>query len=134
LLCEKFWFAALLSKSRISGRRIQLSTTKHKRVCRVEEQTLQQERVLCLLQTEVSDFLAAQSRFAGDNGQLVKAKKILDGSVCLLQKEVADLREGYAREIVTLRVELTQKNRVLCEELAKCESSRQRENTEFGED
>jgi hypothetical protein len=55
-------------------------------------------------------------------------KKGLEGLVCSLSKEVMDLRAAQAREIVALRAEFTQENRVMREELAKCDTSRQQEN------
>jgi hypothetical protein len=82
---------------------------------------------------EVSDLRAAQSHLAEDNGQAVEANKALEHSFFFLSKEAEDLRKAHARRVVALMVEFTQKNRALCEELAKCETSHQQENAALRE-
>jgi hypothetical protein len=72
-----------------------------------------------------------QSPLAGDKGKLVEAKKALKGSFCLLEKKVRDLQVAPTREIVALRAEFTQEDRVLRDELAKCDTSRQRKMRNF---
>jgi phage host-nuclease inhibitor protein Gam len=88
-----------------------------KRVCRVEEQNLQQDRALGILQRELSDVRAAHTRLAAESASLGETTNALDHSLCLLQKEIAALSAQFAQE-----------NRALREELANSDNSREREN------
>jgi hypothetical protein len=50
-----------------------------------------------------------------------------DRVLCLLQKEIADLKEGCSRETAALSAHFAQENDALREELAKSDNSREQE-------
>jgi hypothetical protein len=79
-----------------------------KRVSRLEEQSLQQDRGLCLLRRELSDLWAAHSRLAAESAFVGETNKVLKHSLCLLQKELTDLRGAHAREIAALSARFAQ--------------------------
>jgi hypothetical protein len=107
LLCEEFGFASLLSQiSDFRSQHAVVDDEARKRVSRVEEQNLQQDRVIGVLQRELSDLRAAHSRLAAESASVEETNKVLEDSVCLLQKEIAELRGGHAREIAALSARL----------------------------